>query len=41
MKQCKEKREIAPDAGRRKLADTSTLSRETRNPKHYIAQKFH
>lgn len=37
VKQCKENRENATDVGRRKLADSPTLFRETRNPKHYIA----
>ena len=34
---CKEDREKSPDAGRRKLADTPTLFRETNNPLNYIA----
>ena len=34
---CKEDRESSPDAGRRKLADTPTLFRETNNPTDYIA----
>ena len=34
---CKEDRESAPDAGRRKLAEKPTLFRETKNPDHYIA----
>ncbi len=33
---CKEDRLNATDAGRRKLADTPTLFRETKNPEHYI-----
>ena len=34
---CKEDRESSSDAGRRKLADTPTLFRETNNPTDYIA----
>ena len=34
---CKEDRANAPDAGRRKLAETPSLFRETRNPDTYIA----
>ena len=37
IKLCKEDREKSPDAGRRKLADTPTIFRETQNPKNYIA----
>ena len=33
---CKEDRENAPDKGRRKLAETPTLFRETNNPQSYI-----
>lgn len=36
IKQCKENRENAKDAGRRKLAYTPTLFRETKNPANYI-----
>ncbi|MDR0737220.1 MAG: hypothetical protein LBF51_10430 [Zoogloeaceae bacterium] len=34
---CKRDRENAPDSGRRKLADTPALFRETCNPQQYIA----
>ena len=34
---CKEDRLNSPDAGRRKLADTPTVFRETQNPENYIA----
>jgi hypothetical protein len=34
---CKEDRERAPDEGRRKLAETPTLFRETNNPESYVA----
>ena len=37
VKLCKEDRENSPDIGRRKLSETPTLMRETRNPDNYIA----
>ena len=37
VKFCKENRENAPDAGRRKLADTPMLFRELHNPDSYVA----
>ena len=33
---CKADREASPDAGRRKLADTPHLFRETNNPEHFL-----
>ena len=36
VEECKKDREAAPDAGRRKLADTPTLFREQLNPESYI-----
>lgn len=33
---CKQERELSPDEGRRKLASTPTLFRETKNPSTYI-----
>ena len=37
VQKCKEDRLSSPDSGRRKLADSPTLFRETRNPDRYIA----
>ena len=37
VKLCKEDRENSPDIVRRKLSETPTLMRETRNPDNYIA----
>lgn len=36
IERCKQDRESSPDAGRRKLAETAALFRETNNPKSYI-----
>lgn len=36
VEQCRQDRLNSPDAGRRKLAETPTLFRETQNPQNYI-----